>query len=293
MLSKVPVVVRPLRRHHRLDSLRLADACVGRRRDRGVDTCRAWLFWPVSFRAGPASNGHKLPVLDVDHSDNCLEDTACDQATRPSARGCPPPESPGRSTGVTRKLALATGAAAMASAAAGAFFFAVGEPFGRLNDFGNAVLAVLSGPLAWRLRALFSGPAKVRGLAFGCALVGAVVGVLGSALTITTAGWFLAALVSSAGFALIGVWLIAQHQSMPSIAGQSPLLRTLGVVAGIIMATGFLGIPGIAMGLRDPNTAPAWIWIGFTGWLGIFILYPAWAIWLARALRSTSLESAV
>jgi hypothetical protein len=45
------------------------------------------------------------------------------------------------------------------------------------------------------------------------------------------------------------------------------------------------------MGLHDANTAPGWIWIGFTGWLGIFILYPAWAIWLGRAVRST-VESA-
>jgi hypothetical protein len=27
-------------------------------------------------------------------------------------------------------------------------------------------------------------------------------------------------------------------------------------------------------------TAPGWVWIGFLGWLGIFVVYPAWAIWM-------------
>jgi hypothetical protein len=40
------------------------------------------------------------------------------------------------------------------------------------------------------------------------------------------------------------------------------------------MAMGILVVPGIAMGLQNASTAPGWIWIGFTGWLGIFILYP-------------------
>lgn len=29
-------------------------------------------------------------------------------------------------------------------------------------------------------------------------------------------------------------------------------------------------------------TAPAWIWLGYLGWFGIYLLYPAWAIWFGR-----------
>ena len=47
------------------------------------------------------------------------------------------------------------------------------------------------------------------------------------------------------------------------------------------MALGITALPGIALGLDDAATAPAWVWIPLIGWLGIFVVYPAWAIWLA------------
>jgi hypothetical protein len=31
-------------------------------------------------------------------------------------------------------------------------------------------------------------------------------------------------------------------------------------------------------------SAPGWVWIGRTGWLGIYVLYPAWAIGLGLNL---------
>jgi hypothetical protein len=31
-------------------------------------------------------------------------------------------------------------------------------------------------------------------------------------------------------------------------------------------------------------SVPGWLWLAFIGWLGIFVLYPIWAIWLGRAL---------
>jgi len=34
--------------------------------------------------------------------------------------------------------------------------------------------------------------------------------------------------------------------------------------------------------------APWWVWVGFVGWLGIFILLPIWSIWLGTALRRAS-----
>ena len=46
------------------------------------------------------------------------------------------------------------------------------------------------------------------------------------------------------------------------------------------MALGVLGGAGIPLRLDDLATAPAWVWIGFVGWLGIYVVYPAWAIWM-------------
>jgi hypothetical protein len=69
---------------------------------------------------------------------------------------------------------VAVGVCAIASAVALAIFFMAGGPFGTINDVLNAGLALLSGYLAWRVS--------------GHALLAYV------------------ALVSSLGFALIGLW---------------------------------------------------------------------------------------
>jgi hypothetical protein len=43
-------------------------------------------------------------------------------------------------------------------------------------------------------------------------------------------------------------------------------------------------VPGVAAGLDDMNAAPAWVWLGFLGWLGTFFLYPVWSIWFGLAI---------
>jgi len=147
-----------------------------------------------------------------------------------------------------------------------------GGPFGTINDVLNAVLAVLSGYLAWRL----SGHALLAYMA----LLGEVIAVIGSVLVISRiTGFFFAGMVSSLGFALIGFWLLAYCWSSSTPSS----LRWLGVVAGALMVPGVLVIPGIVLRLDDMNQAPAWIWVGFVSWLGIYVAYPAWAIWSGLA----------
>ena len=186
----------------------------------------------------------------------------------------------GRARG-TGRLAIGVGIAAAGSTVCLAVFFAVGGPFGSINDLGNALTGALSGWLAWRLR-----PMAVPGstaAATGAALVGAAIAVVGSALVISgTTGFFLAGLVSSVGFAGIGVWLVVLNRTVASDRGWPPAHRRLGVVTGVLMAVGVATAPGIAMGLDNIDTAPGWIWIGYTGWIGTFILYPVWALWLGR-----------
>lgn len=173
-------------------------------------------------------------------------------------------------------LATAVGFVALGSVACLATYFAVGGPFGWINDLGNAATGMLSAALAWQLRGRL--PDRTRGPAVGTALVGAAVTMVGSALVLSgTTGFLLAGLVSSLGFAGVGAWLMILNRSADGAAGTARL-RTLGLAAGALMALGVLVAPGIALGIDDMATAPGWIWIGFVGWLGIYAAYPAWAI---------------
>ena len=180
----------------------------------------------------------------------------------------------------TARLSLAIGVVSIGSLACLATYFAVQGPFGTINDIGNAAAGAFSAGLAWRLRGQLSG--RVGSLAVGAALVGAALTVVGSTLVISrTTGFFLAGLVSSVGFAAIGTWLVVLNRSGAVAEAWPPRLRTLGTVAGSLMMLGFASAPGILLRLDDPSTAPAWAWLGSVGWLGAFVVYPAWAIWLA------------
>lgn len=179
----------------------------------------------------------------------------------------------------TGRLAVAVGAVAVGSAACLLTYFVVRGPFGTINDIGNATTGVLSAALAWRLRGQVAG--RAGDVAVGAAAVGAAITVLGSALVVSgTTGFFLAGLVSSVGFAGIGAWLVVANRRFGGAAGLAPRLRSLGVVAGTLMAFGVLAVPGILLRLDDMETAPAWVWIAFLGWFGTFVVYPAWAIWM-------------
>ncbi len=138
---------------------------------------------------------------------------------------------------------------------------------------------MLSAALAWRLRRQLSG--RARDLAVATAIVGAAIAVAGSALVVSgTTGWFLAGLVSTVGFAGIGMWLVAINRGADPTVAWPPRLRSLGIIAGALMVVGIVALPGVLLGLDDPDGAPAWAWLGFTGWLGIYVAYPAWAVWL-------------
>jgi hypothetical protein len=184
----------------------------------------------------------------------------------------------------TRRLALAAGCVALGSAASMATYSVAGGPFGALNDVGNATLAALAGALAWRLRDRL--PRRAAGLAVGCAVAGTAIAVTGSGLVISgSTGWFLAALVSTFGYVGIGAWLIVLNRSSDTDAWPRRL-RALGVTAGALLLLGVVAAPGIVRGLDDSTTAPGWAWFSMTAWLGIYVVFPAWAISLARLASS-------
>ena len=142
-------------------------------------------------------------------------------------------------------------------------FAIAGEPWGTLNDIAGAVLAALMAQMAWTTRELWRAPRW----ALGAALVGAAIAVLGSALVVFhQTGWFLAGLVTTLGFAGIGAWLLAVNRG-----------RTwTGTAAGALMACGVIVLPGVLLRYDEVARAPAWIYAGFLGWLGI-LLFPWWA----------------
>jgi hypothetical protein len=187
-------------------------------------------------------------------------------------------------------LALAVGVVGLGAWVSLLVFFAVGGPFGFINDASNGALAVCSGALA--TAALRSTPFPGKGLivATFLAVVGTIVGILGSVLVILgITGYFLAGLVSGTGFALIGLWLVAfNHVPAAVTALRLPTwLARLGVVAGAVMAFGFINVPGIVMGLDDMDAAPGWLLVGGAGWTGVYLLLPVWSIWLSRSGSSS------
>lgn len=182
------------------------------------------------------------------------------------------------------RLASTVGLVAIAGPVTLATFYAIGGPFGTLNDVCNASVGVLSAALAWRLRASLDD--RIRRPALAAAGAGAALTVIGSTLVVSRAtGFFFAGLVSSVGFAAIGAWLVALNAGTRS--GSGPVgLRRLGVVAGSLMTLGVVAVPGIAQRLDDMATAPGWVWIAFVGWLGVFVAYPIWALWLGATAAS-------
>jgi hypothetical protein len=147
-------------------------------------------------------------------------------------------------------------------------FFAAGEPFGTLNDVLNALVGVLSAVLA--------GVWPARPLGRAVALAGGIVMVAGSVLVIfDVTGYFLAGLVSAVGAALIGVWVV-----MASTGASR-----LGVVAGVVMLTGLLAVPGVLTRVDDQDAAPWYVVAGQVSWLGTYLLYPIWCLRLTTSGR--------
>jgi hypothetical protein len=187
-------------------------------------------------------------------------------------------------------IAFALGLVLLFSVVTLALFFAVGGPFGALNDWSIGASGVLAVAFVLAIRASGLGGSSAGGVILpALAVLGASLVVVGAWLVISdTTGFLLAGLVESSGFALFGFWLVGLSRSMAS-SGRSPrLLPTLGFATGILLIIGLIVAPGVVMGLDDMDSAPWWVWVGFVGWLGIFVLLPIWSIWLGAALRRGS-----
>lgn len=159
--------------------------------------------------------------------------------------------------------------------------------FGKVNDVFNSLIGISSVVLAWMLYAEHNAKSPVMSqIGLVLAVVGAIFTIIGSILIIygytdfVLAGWY-----SGIGNALIGFWLAAFCYSMLSSDTLPHNLIVFGIVAGVFMAIGLIGISGIFAGI-DSMDMPWHLFVAFFGWLGAYILYPIWTIWLGRILLS-------
>lgn len=177
-------------------------------------------------------------------------------------------------------VAMVLGIVAVASVTILVLFYVFGGPLGLINDVGNGLIGILSAVLAVVLRPRAGGVIGVV-----AAVVGAAVAVWGSWLVITaTTGFLLAGFVSSVGYGLTGVWLATVAWS--SFAdGWSGGLRWLARVAAACMVIGGIAaVPGALMHIDDFAAVPPWLWLFSLGWLGTYLLYPAWSLAFGRRL---------
>ena len=189
-----------------------------------------------------------------------------------------------RTTRLAPSVGWTAGAVAVTVPAAIALlivYYAVGGPFGTLNDLANALVGILSAVLAAQTARHGVHPAAV-----AAAGAGGVLMVVGSWLVITgRSGWVLAGLVSALGAALVGAWLLALNVAVARTGTLSGGLTRLGSVSGAVMLLGVLVIPEI---LARSDTWEDLRWFGmagFAGWLGLYVGYPVWCARLAWAVR--------
>lgn len=184
------------------------------------------------------------------------------------------------------RMAIVTGIVYILAAVLLILFFTVGQPFGTLNDFFNGIAGISSGILACMLYGEHHAKSPLLSR-IGIVLlwVGVTSIVLGSVLIISgTTGWVLAGLYTSAGNALIGFWVLAFNYSMLKNNFSSRNLVILGLVAGTLLASGLVVLPGIISGYDSQNLTPWYLYIAGLNALSGAIIYPIWCIWLGRTL---------
>jgi hypothetical protein len=185
-------------------------------------------------------------------------------------------------------MAIVTGVSAILAVITITLMSTVNRSFGAVNDVFNGIIGISSAVLAWMLYAEHHTKAPVMSqIALALAVVGAIFTIVGSVLVLKgVTGFVLAGWYSAIGFALIGLWLVAFCYSIQPGDALPNNLIVFGLVAGAFMAIGLIGISGIFAGIDKMDSMPWYLYIAFFGWLGTYVLYPIWAIWLGRYLLS-------
>lgn len=192
------------------------------------------------------------------------------------------------STSTIGWVALGTGIAVILAVLTLILMYTVSMSFGAVNDVLNGIFGVFSAVLAWMLSAKPRAKSPLLShIALALAFIGAIVSIIGSVLILYGfTGFFLAGLYSALANALIGVWLLAFCYSMQRSPALPQRLISFGFVVGACMALGLIGIPGIVARIDSMDSMPGYLYVALFGWLGTYVLYPLWTIWLGRSLLS-------
>lgn len=185
-------------------------------------------------------------------------------------------------------VALGTGILVILAAIFLILMYAVSISFGAVNDVLNFVFGISSAVLASMLYAEQRAQSPwISSIAPAFAIIGAIFSIVGSVLILYGfTGFFLAGLYSGLGNALIGLWLVVFCFSMQRRNVLPHSLSLFGFFVGAFMALGLIGIPGIVAGIDSMVSIPWYLYLALFGWLGTYVLYPIWTIWLGRSLLS-------
>jgi hypothetical protein len=185
-------------------------------------------------------------------------------------------------------MAIVTGVSTIFAVVFLILMYTVSISFGKVNDVFNSMIGISSMILAWMLYAKHNSRSQLMSqIALALAVVGAIFTIIGSILIIFDfTGFLLAGWYSGVGNALIGLWLAAFCYSLLRGGVLPQSLVIFGIVVGAFMAIGLLGIPGTFAGIDSMESMPSYLYVALFGWLGTYILYPIWTIWLGRNLLS-------
>ena len=189
----------------------------------------------------------------------------------------------------TGSIAIALAAVSVFVPISFALMIAFEEAFGSVNDITVGVVAALSALLASRLYASHRSISPALALvALLLAWAGTVIVWVGTYLVVWgPTGYFLASLVTTFGFALVGLWLLILALSGHPAVVPTPTARRLPLLASLLMVIGFLVLPGIISQMDDPDTASLLMnVVPPITWLGTSVAYPIWAFILGRRARA-------
>ena len=183
-------------------------------------------------------------------------------------------------------VAIVTGVSAILAVTFLILMATVNMSFGKVNDVFNAIIGISSAVLALILYAEHHAKSPLMSqIALALAVAGAVLTIAGSVLVMHGfTGFVLAGWYTGIGNALIGLWLVAFCYSMQRGDALPDNLILFGFIVGAFMAVGLIGIRGTFTGIDSMESMPWYLYIAFFGYLGTYILYPIWTIWLGRNL---------
>jgi hypothetical protein len=185
-------------------------------------------------------------------------------------------------------VALGTGILVILAVIFLILMYSVSISFGAVNDVLNFVFGISSAVLASMLYAEQRVQSPwISSIALAFAIIGAIFSIVGSVLILYGyTDFFLAGLYSGLGNALIGLWLVVFCFSMQRSNVLPHSLILFGFIVGAFMALGLIGIPGIVARIDSMVSIPWYLYLALFGWLGTYVLYPIWTIWLGRSLLS-------